>query len=165
MFLPGGKILSKQECLKQLKKPVIVKKGKYAGKQARDKKGNLLWHFETVPDLSKYNRHEIKLKNKKNVETIVFFTRKCSEAKQSINISEEAYKYFISREIPSGFHAPSNFKPTKGFFNKAGKWVNTVPVDIQAWESFSPKQRLEWHLHLICEDRGGRMDTYTVFND
>ena len=50
IVVQGASMMSEQECSKQLRKPIINKRGKYAGKQARDKRGHLLWHYETVPD-------------------------------------------------------------------------------------------------------------------
>ena len=59
MLVPGAIMVSEQECSKQLKKPVITKKGKYAGKPAKGKNGNPVYHTVTVPDMSN-------LKEKKN---------------------------------------------------------------------------------------------------
>lgn len=177
VVVPGATILSKRECLKQLKKPVINTKGKYAGKQARDKKGNLLYHHETVPDLSKYDRHNLSVSyqvgfltgTKYVKETLTYYTRKCREAKQVINLSEEAYDYFVSKELPAGYHAPKDFKPyapiRSHLDRKSKKYVEGISLDMQAWRACSPTQRLEWHLNAICESMGGRMDSYAVFND
>ena len=173
IILQGRAMLSEQECSRQLRKPIINKKGKYAGKQARDKKGRPLYYYETVPDLDKLDRHTLRVDaivdGKKEVEVINFYTRKNREVEQVINISEEAYKYFVSNEMPNGFRAPREFKPfapTKSFLNKKTKrFVEGIPIEVQAWRSFSAQQRLEWHLNSICASRGGRMKSYTVFND
>lgn len=151
LLVPGAKMMSEQECSKQLKKPIINKRGKYAGKQARDKKGNLLWYYETAPDLSKFNRHTLLVENtvkdgkqvKKLREPITFYTRKNREIKQVINMTEEAYNYFTGSEAPQGYHAPSDFK----------------------WKTMSEEQRLTWHLTTIAANMGGRVASYTVFND
>lgn len=147
ILVPGATMVSTQECVKQLKKPVIVKKGKYAGKQAKDRKGNLLYRKEWVPDMSKLNRHIIKVdtldENKQHKKVpVTYFTRKGVPAKQVINLSEESYKYFTSTEVPYDYYSKSH-----------------------TWENLSKKQRLEWHLNTICEDMGGKMDSYVVFND
>ena len=169
MLVPGATMMSEQECSKQLKKPVIVQKGKYASKQARDKKGNPLWHYVTVPDLEKYDRHDMVVESYKEKEHVTFYTRKSRLAKQSINMTTEAYEYFIGNEVPQGYRAPKNFKPIKPIRShldrKTKKWVEGTPIEVQAWKAASKLQRLEWHLHSICSSMGGTLDSYTVFND
>ena len=161
----GAVTMSEQECSKQLRKPIINKRGKYAGKQARDKKGNLLWYYETIPDLTKYDRHDVKIDS----DILTYYTRKSREVRQSINMYQEAYDYMISSEMPYGYHAPKNFKPympTRSRLDrKAKKWVDGVSVDIQAWRVASIQERLEWHLNTIAASLGGRVDSYAVFND
>ena len=159
MLVPGAKPLSEQECSKQLTKPVIIKKGKFAGKQARDKKGNLLYYHETVPDLSKFDKHVFKIPNKKEnkLETYVYFTRKNRPAKQTINISEEAYNYYISIEVPSNFHIPVELRASLKRSHES--------FEQQAWKKLSKEERLEWHLKSICDSMGGTMESYTVFDD
>lgn len=159
MLVPGAKPLSEQECSKQLTKPVIIKKGKFAGKQARDKKGNLLYYHETVPDLSKFDKHVFKILNKEEnkLETYVYFTRKNKPAKQTINISEEAYNYYISIEAPSNFHIPAELRASLKRSHES--------FEQQAWKKLSKEERLEWHLKSICDSMGGTMESYTVFDD
>ena len=172
MFVPGATMMSEQECSKQLRKPVINKRGRYAGKQARDKNGKLLWYYEKVPDLTKYDRHDIKVKSlakKGETEVITYYTRKFREAKRVINLSPEAYNYFISSETPHGYRAPRSFKPyapiRSHLDRKTKKWVDGTPIEVQAWQAASPEQRLEWHLNSIAASMGGRIASYTVFND
>lgn len=159
MLVPGAKLLSEQECSKQLTKPVIIKKGKLAGKQARDKQGNPLYYHETVPDLSKFNKHVIKLGPSKEGEreTIVYYTRKNREVRQVINISEEAYEYYVSTEVPSGFHIPAELRASLKRSHES--------FEQQAWKKLSKEERLEWHLKSICDSMGGTMESYTVFDD
>ena len=167
----GASMMSEQECSKQLKKPVINQRGKYAGKQARDKNGNFIWYYKTVPDLSKYDRHDIRFASSKKTQTevLTYYTRKQKEIKQSINMTQEAYEYFISNEMPANYHAPKNFKPkipVKSHLDKkAKKYVEGIPLDIQAWRAASTQERLEWHLNAIASDLGGKVDSYTVFED
>lgn len=169
ILVPGANIMSEQECSKQLKKPVINQRGKYAGKQARDKHGNLLWYYVTVPDVTKHNRHDIVVESKGVKETLTYYTRKQKTAKQTLNMTTEAYNYFISSEMPHGYRAPKSFKPympiRSHMDRKTKKWVDGVPIDVQSWRAASAEQRLEWHLHSICASMGGVMDSYTVFND
>lgn len=144
MLVPGAIMVSEQECSKQLKKPVITKKGKYAGKPTKDKNGNPVYHTVTVPDMSKLKAHHVKVDvpKEKKKETIVYYTRRSKAVRQVLNISEESYQYFTSKEIPHGY-----------------------PSRAYAWETLSKKQRLEWHLNSICESMGGVMNSYVVFND
>lgn len=173
IIVQGATMMSEQECSKQLKMPILNKKGKYAGKQARDRKGNLLWRYETVPDLTKYNRHDIQLKSfqggEAKIETLTCYTRKSRPVKQSINMCQEAYNYMISNEVPSEYRAPKNFKPympTRSRLDrKTKKWVDGVPLEVQAWKAASIQQRLEWHLNATAASLGGRVSSYTVFND
>ena len=163
VLVQGATIMSEQECSKQLKKPVINKKGKYAGKQARDKEGNPLYYYESVPDFTKFNRYDIRIDSKGGKkETITYFTRKSREVRQIINMSEEAYNYFISVEMPQGYQAPNGYR---AHLDKKSKNLIEVPLDIQSWRELSKKQRLEWHLNAICENMRGKMESYTVFND
>ena len=159
MLVPGAKPLSEQECSKQLTKPVIIKKGKLAGKQARDKKGNLLYYHETVPDLSKFDKHVFKILNKEEnkLETYVYFTHKNRPAKQTINISEEAYEYYVSTEVPSNFHIPAELRASLKRSHES--------FEQQAWKKLSKEERLVWHLKSICDSMGGKMESYTVFDD
>lgn len=168
MVIPGATMLSTQECVKQLKKPVMSKR---TGKQVKDRKGNLLWRYEEVPDLDKLNRHDIKISttDKKEVEVISFYTRKTKPARQVLNISREAYKYFVSNEMPSNYHAPKGFvpyMPTRSRNDrKLKKWVEGMPMNIQAWKQLSTKERLEWHLNNIAQNFNGKVESYSVFND
>lgn len=169
ILVPGANMMSEQECSKQLKKPVIIQKGKYAGKQARDKKGNPLWHYVTSLDFEKHDRHDIVVESYQGRELVTFYTRKSRPAKQSINMTTGAYDYFISNEVPQGYHAPKSFKPTKPIRShldrKTKKWVEGTPIEVQAWRATSKQQRLEWHLNSVCASMGGKLDSYTVFND
>lgn len=167
VVIPGATMMSEQECSKQLKKPVINKKGKYAGKQARDKKGNLLWYYESVPDLSKYDKHEIRVitseEGEKKSETITYHTRKYRSVRQVINLTKDAYDYFISNEAPYGYRAPKDFKPSAKAKKK--KQSDNLSNNALAWRDSSIKERLEWHLNSICASMGGKMESYKVFND
>lgn len=157
--LPGRTMLSKQECLKQLKTPKVIKKGKYAGQQMRDKEGNLLYVYKNVLDLDKHDAQSVKVKvlnpdtDKMESEVIHFFTRKCIPATQTINISLEAYNYYISDEVPFDFVAPETFKGKGASRNKS------------AWKRMNKKERLEWHLKEISASREGTMMSYIIFND
>ena len=76
-----------------------------------------------------------------NPEIITFHTRKCKPARQSLNISKEAYEYMIDKDS-----CPSWSKPSK-------------------WAAMSEKERLEAHLQRTVEHLGGTSYTYQVFED
>lgn len=164
MYVPGASFGSEQEYSKLLKKPIIVKNGKYKGKQAIDKNGNLLWKFVTVPDLDKMDRHELKIRNGVGpLEPIVFYTRKPQSAKKVVNLAKEAYNYFISDEVPQGYRAPKDFVPYAP--TRPKRFTKGIPLHVQAWRSLDKTQRLEWHLDNYCKNFGGTLKSYVVFDD
>nr|DAR32463.1 MAG TPA: hypothetical protein [Bacteriophage sp.] len=65
--------------------------------------------------------------------------RKSIPAKQSINLSVDAYKYMVSDEAP--------------YFIKS-----------KVWKAMNIKNRLEAHLQKICEQLNGISYTYEVLN-
>ena len=87
---------------------------------------------------------EDKVKEGKKVkvkrEKIQFFTRKSIPALQVINMSEEAYQYMISNEVPS-------------FSNRS------------TWMKMSKEQRLVAHLNEIAAYLGGKLASYCVYPD
>jgi hypothetical protein len=161
IILQGGVMMSEQECSKQLKEPILVERGKYKGKVKKDKDGNPMFKVRTVPDPAKTFHHEVKITDRKNkvTEVINFWTRGYKPAKQSLNICQEAYDYFISNEVPDSYRAPEDFKPNKKLLHKGYSKTK------QAWMAMPEKEKLEWHLNRICAHRNGIMGDYTVFND
>lgn len=77
---------------------------------------------------------------KSTTDLIKFRTRKSIPAAQSINISKEAYEYYISKECPE--------------FSKP-----------KYWQAMSKKMRLEAHLAEITKGLNGISFTYQVFED
>lgn len=73
-------------------------------------------------------------------EKLTFFTRKCVSALQVINMSEEAYQYMISNEVPS-------------FSNRS------------TWMKMSKEQRLVAHLNETAAYLGGKLASYCVYPD
>lgn len=133
--LPGSTMLSKEECLKTTRK-VIGKKtkaGKIYKKTIKVK----------VEDWDKMEKHSMRVANTNgtNPEIITFHIRKCKPAKQSLNMSKEAYEYMIDKDS-----CPSWSKPGK-------------------WAAMSEKERLEAHLQRTVEYLGGISYTYQVFED
>lgn len=165
MYVPGASFGSEQEYSKLLKKPIIVKNGKYKGKQAIDREGNPLWRYVEVPDLDKFDKHELKLRKgtSPSLEPLVFYTRKPKEAKKTVNLSREAYEYFISDAVPHGYRAPKTFVPYAPTRTKRG--VLGIPLNVQAWKSLDETQRLEWNLEYYCSNFGGTLKSYVVFDD
>jgi len=94
-------------------------------------------------DKNMSEKHKLVFRNRKNAketETLEFTTRKCKPATQVINMSEEAYTYMVSNEIPD-------------FSNRS------------TWLKMSRKQRLEAHLTRTAEHLGGKLSKYEVFPD
>lgn len=157
MTLPGRVMLSEQECLSKVRKP-LMGKGKKANKQVIDRNGNPVWVTVKEPNPMKHDRQVLRLiDNHGNEEAISVLTRKSRPASKTININKEAYNYFISAELPEGFHTPRNFKPKVPPFKK--------PINLQAWLTMSKEERLEWHLMDICASMGGTLVSYNVFED
>jgi len=161
IMLQGGTMWSRQECLKDLKEPVLISKGKYAGKPKRDKKGNIIYTTKRVVDETKVDHHEVRLTDKdgKLSEILHYHTRGAKPAKQVLPISQVAYDYFISSEVPDGYNFPRDFKPNKKLLKQG------ISVSSQAWNSQTPKQKLEWHLRRICATLNGTLGEYHIFND
>lgn len=129
--LQGRTMLSKEECLKTTQKTITTKNGR---KRTVTK---------VVEDWDKMEKHTMRVTSTDgtNPEIITFHTRKCKPATQSLNMSEEAYKYMIDKNS-----CPSWLKPSK-------------------WNAMSKKERLEAHLQRIAEYLGGTSYTYQVFED
>lgn len=155
--LPGGTMLSKQECLKQLKKPVISKR---TGKQVI-KKGVPQFTTETVEDWGKCDEHILKIWNKvkKENEYKPYYTRQTIPARQHMDMSEEAYEYMTSDSYPEGYKAPYGFKPDKELAKKG------YGLTQQAWMKLTEHERLMWHFNRIAADMGGKVVDYTVLDD
>lgn len=146
VVLPGSIMVSKQECLKQLKEEVKDKKGNVI----RDKEGNIKYRYKTIPDPEKHEVHHSKFLDGKKKEIVHFYTRKCIPVKQVINISSVAYNYFISTEVPEAFEVPANFP---------------VSLKSKLWKLLSKEQRLRWHCGRIADTLGGRVESFIVFPD
>lgn len=156
MILPGRTMRSEKECMRKVRKP-LMGKGKKANKQVIDKNGKEVWVTVKEYDPTKTERFIVNLKNKDNTEIpTTVYTRGAKPATRTIQLSDQAYDYFISREVPEGFHAPKNFKPNF----KIRKSPNE-----QAWLQMSQEERLEWHLRDICASMHGTLGHYNIFED
>lgn len=136
IILPGSIMFSKEECLKTAQK-TIKKTNKNTGKTY-----NKTIEVQ-VEDLDKMDINFLKVTDKKNSnsEVITFTTRKCIPARQTLNMSEEAYKYMTDKNS-----CPSWSKPSK-------------------WVAMSKKERLESHLQKTVQYLGGISYTYQIFDD
>lgn len=114
--LPGGTMFGKETCQKS---PKEYTEYNYLIVEDRVKKGK-----------------KIEVKREK----FKFFTRKSIPALQVINMSEEAYQYMISNEVPS-------------FSTKS------------VWNKMTEKQRLIAHLNAIAAYLRGKLVDYTVYPD
>ena len=156
MLLQGRTMLSEQECLRKVRKP-LMGKGKKANKVVVDKNGNEVWVTVKEFDPAKSDKFNIDLKDKDGNEVpTTIYTRGSRSATKTININNQAYEYFISKEVPLSFTAPKNFKPNY----KIRKSPNE-----QAWLGMSETQRLEWHLTSICSSMHGTLLSYNVLKD
>lgn len=130
IVLRGSTMFSKEECLKTTQETITNKNGR---------KRTVV---KTVEDWEKMEKHTMRVGciNTKP-EIIVFHTRKCKPATQSINMNKDAYEEMTSKSI-----CPAWVKPGK-------------------WNMMSRKERLESHLQKITEHLGGVSFTYQVFED
>lgn len=131
IVLQGSTVFSKEECLKTTQETIITKNGR---KRTVTK---------VVEDWDKMDKYSMRVTDQKGTspEIITFRTRKTRPATQSLNMSEEAYKYMIDKNS-----CPSWLKPRK-------------------WNAMSEKEKLEAHLQRIAEYLGGTSYTYQVFED
>ena len=154
VLLPGSIMLSKQECLKQLKEEMKDKKGHIL----KDKNGNVRFKTRIVPDPEKHDYHTVKVTGKTDKpEYISYYTRKCVPAKQVLNISTSAYLYFISNEVPQGYQVPTKFQPYMS--------LKRMPAIQQAWKAMSEDGKLKWHLERVAKTLGGTMLDFVVYDD
>lgn len=134
IILPGSVMFSKEESLKQLKKPVKNKAGKVVTKN-----GKPVYKKQEVPDFDKHESFELRFSEGKGkkVETYKVFVRKNKPAKEVVNITIEGYNYMVSNETPYGY---------------MGKW-----------DRLTENQKLWWHGQRIAEQLGGILEGFQVF--
>ena len=121
VLLPGGTMYSKEESLKN---PHL---------KDENAKNNL--------DLRKFDSFSIKLRDAKKVETHRIFVRKSKPARQVLNLSEEAYNYFIGQEKPEKY---------KG--------------EMGPWGKLTKNQKIIWHCNNIAENFGGSLESWEILN-
>lgn len=79
-------------------------------------------------------------KNPNDKEVLHYFTRRSIPARQSINMTDEAYAYMTSNEVPD-------------FSNKS------------LWSKMSKMQRLEAHLKETAKSLNGELISFNVYPD
>lgn len=131
--LPGRVMWSKRDCLK------LVRENKTL------KDGSTKTFKKLVPEEGKWEQFKLMVdiyegKKKRGVQSYFINYRGCKPATQTLNISEVAYKYMVSKECP--------------YFMKPREWA-----------PMSKKMRLEAHLNNIAESLGGKVLDYHVFDD
>ena len=168
MFLPGRTMMSEQECLRKVRKP-LMGKGKKSNKQVIDKNGNPVWHTVLEANPAKTDSFRINFtgENGKPDGYIIVRTRKCYPAQRRIAISKESYAAFTSDEVPRTFHTSKDFKAPKVITPKGKQKAKYIGLFLknQAWLEMSTNERLEWHLKELCDSLGGVLDSYQIFED
>lgn len=131
IILPGRTMFSKEECLKTTRKVKVLKNGKKIFKK------------ETAEDPEKVIVHTIRVdgKKKEKPEVIHYTTRKFRPAKQTINISRDAYEGMID-------DIPRRFKNRKSY-----------------WLSLPKKSRIDFNVNELAKSLGGIVDSYVIFED
>lgn len=127
ILLPGSTMFSEQECSKQLKK------------QFKTKRGKSFYKTVLVPDYDKHDSFTIKVTEGKKEVPLTVFIRKTKSARQVLNLSEEAYDYFISKEVPIGFLGGP-----------------------KAWNSLTNNQKIKWHCIRIAQQMNGWVESFQV---
>jgi len=115
ILVPGATMVSKEKSLKNFKKD----------------------NQEIIPEV--HDTLRISLREGPNEKVYTIKIRKSIPAKQVINMSEEAYNYFVSNE------KPYNFKGT-------------------GWANLSRNERLFWHCSQIAASLGGIVDSFEVLD-
>lgn len=91
-----------------------------------------------------YDHFSLKVEDKNHKSEILHcFTRKCKTVKQSINMTDTAYDYMTSFEMPEWF----------GIKN------------VKKWKTMTPEARLEAHLQRTADFLGALSYSYEVFPD
>ena len=120
--LPGSQMLTSQECEENPKESYNL--------------------HSVLVSVKKYDSKRKKPYYKK--ELVKYKTRKCIDAQQALQISEEAYNDMISPDSPDWY------------YNKGG---------AAKWKTLSKDQKICAHLERICRDLGGKSFEYTIFKD
>lgn len=127
VLLPGSTMFSTAEVVKPLKK------------QFKTKKGKSFYKTVLVPDIDKHDAFTIKVTEGKKEIPLTVFIRKTKAARQVINMSEDAYNYFISKEVPIGFQGGSS-----------------------AWNKLTTIQKVRWHCNRIAQNMNGWVESFQV---
>lgn len=100
-------------------------------------KESSLKNGKPLPEM--HNKEFMKIQDGKgHFESITVNTRKCIPAKQIINLSQEAYDYFISDDKPIEYRGD--------------------------WKKMSERARLHWHMEEIAKALGGKVIDYSILD-
>ena len=102
--------------------------------------GRVMMSEQLCSENNKYDNVKISLNVKGKRELLDVKVRSTISAKQSINISKEAYEYFIGKEAP--------------YFMKQKEWAR-----------LSKQEKLRAHLDEIVANVGGISYTYKIFEE
>lgn len=133
--VPGAKMVSKEESLKSTQVPVVDS----LGKVIRKKDGKPLTKLAEVDIPEKNDFYLLKGKVSNGSYSIKFGVRKQELIKQVINLSNDAYDYFVET-------------PTKKF-------------TLAAWKRMGKEERVKAHLESIASHLGGKVSNYYIFED
>ena len=133
--LPGGVMVSKQACLKN----------------AKNNNSNLNEkQLETLFTVECCDTHTLFVTNdKREREKIVYHTRKSKPALQVIQLSRDAYNYFVGDEAPAGYLPDLQYSKARD----------------RSWKQALTEFKIVWHLQRIAESLGGQIKEFTVFED
>ena len=129
VILPGSVMFSTEESVKPLKK------------QYKTKRGKTFYKTVLVPDYDKHDSFTLKVMEGKREVPLEVFMRKTKAAKQVINMTQEAYDYYVSSEAPYGFLGGA-----------------------KAWNKLSRDQKLKWHCINIAKQLGGWVESFQVID-
>lgn len=139
MSVPGAQMLSSQEC---------------------DENSEKNYNTETMT---------VEFKTKKGKpykESITIKTRKNRLAKQSINISKEAYAYMTAADQPPTEKLAKKLLITKTVGKDKNGKPKKVTTETTVWaHQFTPMKRLNWHMSRIAESLGAVSYQFEVLDD
>jgi hypothetical protein len=98
-------------------------------------------------------------------EILTINTRKNRIIKQSLNISKEAYNYYVSDNEPPTERLAKRIYLKKEVGKQPNGKPNKVTVETTLWAQYTPKQRLNWHMSKIAESLGAIGYSFEILDD
>ena len=127
--IPGSQMYAEKVCSKIIKRKL------------KDAKGKIYFAKAPLYDYTKNVKNTLEVTDGKKEEIITFFTRKCIPAYQSINMTSDAYNYFIDEKAPKTF------------------------TKANMWKKLSEEEKVKYHLTILAESMGGNLDSFKIFDD